>query len=201
MSRRAQMARRFISLSTLVVALAASLAMNVVTAWSAGLVDLNTADQKTLEALPGVGPSVAKEIIAGRPYKTVDELSRAKGIGKAKLDAIRSLVTVGGAKVVQPLNVPSVPATAAVPPKALPAAPAVPAVRQKASAAAQQAAGQVVNINTASKAAIEALPGIGSVKAQAIIDGRPYSKPEDIMKIKGIKEGIYKKIQGLITVR
>ena len=30
-----------------------------------------------------------------------------------------------------------------------------------------------------------ALPGIGDKKAQAIIDGRPYQKPEDIMKVKG----------------
>jgi len=39
------------------------------------------------------------------------------------------------------------------------------------------------------------------VKAQAIIDGRPYQKPEDIMKVKGIKEGTYGQIKEYITVR
>jgi competence protein ComEA len=39
------------------------------------------------------------------------------------------------------------------------------------------------------------------VKAQAIIDGRPYEKIEDIMKVKGIKQGEFNKIRDLITVK
>ncbi len=38
------------------------------------------------------------------------------------------------------------------------------------------------------------------MKAKAIIEGRPYKTPEDIMKVKGIKEGIYNKIKDHITV-
>ena len=37
-------------------------------------------------------------------------------------------------------------------------------------------------------------------EAQAIIDGRPYKTTEDVMKVKGIKEGTYGKIKDLITV-
>ncbi|HLN90448.1 MAG TPA: helix-hairpin-helix domain-containing protein, partial [Patescibacteria group bacterium] len=58
-----------------------------------------------------------------------------------------------------------------------------------------------VNLNTASKEQLVALPGIGEKKAQAIIDGRPYQKTEDIMKVKGIKQGIYNKIKDKITVQ
>ena len=47
-----------------------------------------------LEALPGVGPVIARRIIEGRPYRSVDDLDRVKGIGKKRLDEIRSLVTV-----------------------------------------------------------------------------------------------------------
>ena len=58
-----------------------------------------------------------------------------------------------------------------------------------------------VNINTADKAALEALPEIGPVKAQAIIDGRPYKTIEDVTKVSGIKEKTFEKIKGMITVR
>jgi competence protein ComEA len=61
-----------------------------------------------------------------------------------------------------------------------------------------------VNINTANRAELEALPEIGPVKAQAIIDYRnangPFKSPEDVMKVTGIKEGTYGKIKGLISV-
>jgi DNA uptake protein ComE-like DNA-binding protein len=41
------------------------------------LVDLNAASEKELESIKGVGPAIAKKIVAGRPYKSVDELSKA----------------------------------------------------------------------------------------------------------------------------
>ena len=82
-----------------------------------------------------------------------------------------------------------------------PAAPAKPAATEKdKGTAAQLAPGQKLNLNTASKEDLDKLPEIGPVKAQAIIEGRPYKKIEDVMKVKGIKEGTFEKIKDLITV-
>ncbi|MCH5268855.1 MAG: helix-hairpin-helix domain-containing protein [Lachnospiraceae bacterium] len=64
--------------------------------------------------------------------------------------------------------------------------------------------GGKLNINTAGKEELMTLPGIGEAKAAAIIAYREehglFQKPEDIMKISGIKNGVYQKICEKITV-
>ena len=188
------------------VTVAAVLALAAGSALAAGaLVDINTADQKALESLPGVGPATAKEIVKGRPYKSVDDLANVKGIGKSKLEKIKPLVTVGGQPAAQAPAAAGAAAGAAAP-AASPKTTTATQPAQKAPAQAKQPAKAAVptgpvNLNTASKEQLEALPGIGPKKAQAIIDGRPYQKTEDIMKVKGIKQGTYNKIKDKITVQ
>jgi competence protein ComEC len=58
-----------------------------------GRVNLNTATQAELEALPGIGPALARRIIAGRPYRAVEDLGRVPGIGPATMAKFRALVT------------------------------------------------------------------------------------------------------------
>ena len=61
-------------------------------------VDVNTAGEVELQALPRVGPALAKRIVEYRKQvgtiKTVDELANVKGIGVKMLEVLRPLVTV-----------------------------------------------------------------------------------------------------------
>ena len=63
--------------------------------FSGGLLDLNTAGKEKFMLIKGVGLVFAERIIAGRPYKTVDDLLKVKGIGSKKLEKIRAYVVVG----------------------------------------------------------------------------------------------------------
>lgn len=62
-----------------------------------------------------------------------------------------------------------------------------------------------VDINHAGKELLMSLPGIGEARAEAIIAYREthgaFEKPEDIMKVSGIKEAAYEKMKDKITVR
>ena len=57
-----------------------------------------------------------------------------------------------------------------------------------------------ININTASRAQLEMLPGIGPAVAQRIIEGRPYHNAKGLLNIKGIDLQHLKDIKPYITV-
>lgn len=57
-----------------------------------------------------------------------------------------------------------------------------------------------VNINTASESELDRLWGIGEKRAQDIIDGRPYSKIEELIEKKIIPVNVYEKIKDEITI-
>jgi hypothetical protein len=59
-------------------------------------IDINSATEKELEKLPGVGAATAKKIVAARPYQSVGDLSKA-GVSKKTIDKITPLVSVGPA--------------------------------------------------------------------------------------------------------
>jgi len=98
---------------------------------SAGKVDINSASQAELEKLPGVGEATAKKIIAGRPYQSVADLSKA-GVNKSTLEKITPLVSAG----------PATPAASSTPPAAAPPAKSMAQEKAAAGANAKNAAAQ-----------------------------------------------------------
>jgi competence protein ComEA len=168
------------------------------------LVDINSATQKELEGVKGIGAETAKKILANRPYKSVDELSKA-GLKAKAIEAIKPFITagkVGAAPVTAAATRAIAPVSAAAAKATTDVTKATKDVKAKAkSATAKLAPGAKININTADQATIEKLPEIGPVKAKAIIDGRPYNSIEDVMKIKGIKGKIFDAIKDYIVVK
>jgi DNA uptake protein ComE-like DNA-binding protein len=165
-------------------------------------VDLNTASQKELEDLPGVGEATAKKIVAGRPYSKVGDLEKA-GVAQSTIDKIRKLVTVSKTSA-KGESKPSREASSSAKASESKAPPA-PAEksdkkssRQKPSAAAP-AAGAPVNLNTASQKELEDLPGVGTATAKKIIAGRPYFSVDDLAKA-GVSKRTIGKISPLVTV-
>lgn len=67
--------------------------------------DLNQASEEEFERLPGVGPGLAKHLVAYRlahgPYRRVEDLQLVKGIGVKRYERLVPFVTVGSAAPAQ----------------------------------------------------------------------------------------------------
>jgi competence protein ComEA len=58
------------------------------------IVNVNNATEAELETIPGIGPALSRQIIAGRPYDRIDDLERVRGIGRYTVNSIRPYVKV-----------------------------------------------------------------------------------------------------------
>lgn len=119
-----------------------------------GVVNLNTAPPALLLTLPGVGPGRVRGILeyrARRPFRTVDELVRVKGIGRRMVREIRGHLAVTGPSTARagPSGLEALNAIAALPPPVAvrppPCRPTAPPVRIGAPKTRAQTARRVAS--------------------------------------------------------
>ena len=134
-------------------------------------VNVNTATQIELEALPGIGPAKASAIIQHRetsgPFASLQDLDAVPGIGPATLNNLAPLVIFEGEG--SPLQ-----STAA----------------SSRTSAPDSAPGGMININVANLDQLIGLPGIGPSKAAAIIQFRQdhgnFESCSGLVQVRGI---------------
>ncbi|HEX3599201.1 MAG TPA: helix-hairpin-helix domain-containing protein [Lacipirellulaceae bacterium] len=163
------------------------------TDWKNTPVDVNKATESQLETVPGIGAATAKKIVKGRPYKSLDDLSKA-GLSTSTIGKIRSYLSVSAdampAKETKP-------ATAETKPAITEKKPTVDAKSTKPATADTKPA--MVDLNKATEKQLEDVPGIGAAYAKKIMTDRPYKTVEELSKA-GLPAATVTKIKPLVMV-
>jgi len=113
-------------------------------------------------------------------------------------------IVFDGAQMHVPLPQPVTGSSSAMPPANQPQAGVSgdgPPAAASLSGQGNSTAGGLVNINTASAEELTSLPGIGTVKADAIIASRTYDSVDDLERVTGIGPGTVEKLTPLVTTK
>lgn len=172
---------------------------------STSITDLNQADRAELEQVPGIGPTLAKEIEDHRrkkgPFKSVDELRQVKGVGPVTLDKVRPFLRVDVS------NAPQAESTS-IEPLVLERKPPVQtdtsALKESGNKKKLQPGDPPIDPNTAGLDDLMKVPGVGPATAQNIITARkesPFRSIADLKRVKGIGPKTFEKIQQYLFVK
>jgi competence protein ComEA len=154
-------------------------------------VDLNEARRAELLQLPGIGPSLADRIEEYRRssggFRSVDELTKVQGIGSATLERVRPFV---GVKATDKAGMAKNPAVAS----------------QAGKTAGNKLANltEPIDVNQATLAELQKLPGIGPKMSQRIVDERekrPFVSVTDLRRVSGIGPKTLEKLKPYVTVK
>jgi competence protein ComEA len=148
-------------------------------------IDPNTASATELERLPRVGPGLAARIVARResagPFRTLADLDSVPGVGPALLAQVAPHLALAPAP---------------------PASRAAGGRRASAAPAATATASGTLDLNTATAAQLEALPGIGPALAERIVSRRAahgrFRAPSELDDVPGIGKKALERILPLV---
>lgn len=157
------------------------------------LVDLNHAGRAELMQLPGVGERTADKIMAERDrrggFEKRDDLRGVKGIGPTRMDALRPFVGAGEESML-----------AGIPERAMkPESP----FRSDGGKKPALPPDVLIDVNRASLAELQRLPGIGPVLAERIVTEREkgrFRKADDLRRVPGIGPKTLEKLRPHISV-
>jgi competence protein ComEA len=168
------------------------------------LLDVNRASRAELMQLPGVGPALAERIESHRqargPFRRIDDLRQVSGIGPATLERLRGFLYVSE------VSAPDEVAGASDRQESSPAKPAKKAAASKPagkSKKAEELAGKTINVNRASLAELQQLPGVGPKIGQRIVDERSrksFASVNDLRRVAGIGAKTLEKLRPYVTV-
>jgi competence ComEA-like helix-hairpin-helix protein len=156
-------------------------------------IDLNTASADEIARLPRIGMSLAKRIVQDRTtrgaFRGLEELDRVPGVGPALLARLAEWVAFGESGRVS------------VTPE-IAANPGIPGAYGAPGGAPAEG---LVDLNSASIADLEALPGIGKAKARAILAYRrshgSFAVVSDLGRVPGFGQSLIARLTPLVTVR
>ncbi|GJD78127.1 ComEA family DNA-binding protein [Methylobacterium gregans] len=123
---------------------------------------------------------------------------------RAILRTLALLTALAAAPALAQAPAPTAPSPAA-PTKPAPAAPAAPAAPKAPSApvagSPNAAKTALIDLNSASAAELDALPGIGAARSAAIIKGRPYRGKDELVSKKILSESVYEGIKDKVIAK
>ena len=169
-------------------------------------VDLNEAEAAELMQLPGVGPNLAQRIVdhrqASGPFRSVNELTKVKGIGPATLARVRSLVCVRNAEEEQEDVLLGPKGRASLADRKLMSVAGESAAR-KAPRGKESGLTERIDLNSATAEELQRLPGIGPRLSERIIDERAkraFQSVDDLRRVSGIGVKTLEKLRPFVCV-